>query len=369
MLPRAAGRCGRGTNLAKRGKDKGGTIVIKRIEEGGHGHHGGAWKVAYADFVTAMMAFFLLMWLLNATTEEQRRGLADYFNPSDALASGQSGLGQPFGGITPHSVGRMASDAGSVRVERGPRPTQSEADEEDEEVLPPIATQRNPDAPPGEEDAPPPRRVAEGEAGSLEGTAEPGAGPMIELGGAGDAPDLPLGEAAAAERARMIEAVEAEQTALEQAADALRAAFTEDPALAELARQMLVEIVPEGLRIQMLESDGTPMFGSAGAVPTERTRRAILEVARTTAGMPNPLTVTGHTDSVPFRGSGRTNWDLSADRANATRRLLMEAGVDETRLRGVIGMADREPLLPADPRAAGNRRVAITLLRQAEMPR
>lgn len=376
MLPHAAGRRGRGTSLAKRGKDKGGTIVIKRIEEGGHGHHGGAWKVAYADFVTAMMAFFLLMWLLNATTEEQKRGLADFFNPSDALASGQSGLGQPFGGMTPHSVGRMASDTGSPRVERGPRPTQSDADEEDEEVLPPIASQRNPDAPPGEEDAPPPRRVAEGEAGTLEGTAEPGAGPMIELGAAGDAPAPPeapperlWGEAAAAERARMIEAVEAEQTALEQAADALRLAFTSDPALAELARRMLVEIVPEGLRIQMLESDGTPMFGTGGAAPTERTRRAILEVARTTAGMPNPLTVTGHTDSVPFRGSGRTNWDLSADRANATRRLLMEAGVAEARLRGVIGMADREPLLPDDPRAAGNRRVAITLLRQAEMPR
>jgi chemotaxis protein MotB len=366
--------------LAKRGKDKGSTIIIRRIEEGGHGHHGGAWKVAYADFVTAMMAFFLLMWLLNATTEEQKRGLADFFNPSNALATGESGLGQPFGGLTPHSVGRMASDTGSPRVERGPRPTQSEADEEDEEVLPPIATQRNPNAPPGEEDAPPPRRVAEGEAGTLEGTAEPGAGPMIELGAAGEAqagdatqplppPAAPLGEAAAAQRARMMEAVEAEQTALEDAADALRAAFTSDPALAELARQMLVEIVPEGLRIQMLESDGTPMFGSGGAAPTDRTRRAILEVARNTASLPNPLTVTGHTDSVPFRGSGRTNWDLSADRANATRRLLMEAGVAETRLRGVIGMADREPLLPATPQAAGNRRVAITLLRQAEMPR
>ena len=114
--------------LAKRGKGKGngGITVIKRIEEGGHGHHGGAWKVAYADFVTAMMAFFLLMWLLNATTEEQRRGLADFFNPSDALASGASGIGMPFGGMTPHSAGNMASDTGAMRLERGPRPTQQE---------------------------------------------------------------------------------------------------------------------------------------------------------------------------------------------------------------------------------------------------
>jgi chemotaxis protein MotB len=354
--------------LAKRGKDKGGTIVIKRIEEGGHGHHGGAWKVAYADFVTAMMAFFLLMWLLNATTEEQRRGLADFFNPSNALASGQSGLGQPFGGMTPHSAGRMASDTGSPRVERGPRPTQSEAEEEDEEVMPPVAEQSNPNAPPGEETSPPPRRVAEGEAGSIEGAAEPGAGPIAELGTPG-AEAAPPTEAAAAAHARQVAAVEAEQASLEEAADALRAAFTADPALAELARQMLVEIVPEGLRIQMLESDGTPMFGTGGATPNERTRRAIRQVAETVAGLPNPLTVTGHTDSTPFRGGGRTNWDLSAERANATRRLLMEGGVVEDRLRGVIGMADREPLLPAAPRAAGNRRVSITLLRQAEMPR
>jgi chemotaxis protein MotB len=362
--------------LAKRGKDKGGTIVIRRIEEGGHGHHGGAWKVAYADFVTAMMAFFLLMWLLNATTEEQRRGLADFFNPSNALASGQSGLAQPFGGATPHSVGRMASDTGSPRIERGPRPTQSDADEEDEEVMPPIVAQPNPNAPPGEDSAPPPRRVAEGEAGSIEGRAEPGAGPITELGTPGTdplagqaSPAPPPGEAAAADRARRLAAVEAEQNALEDTADALRAAFAADPALAELARQMLVEIVPEGLRIQMLESDGTPMFGTAGATPNERTRRAIRQVAESVAGLPNPLTVTGHTDSAPFRGGTRTNWDLSADRANATRRLLMEGGVAEQRLRGVIGMADREPLLPADPRAAANRRVSITLLRQAEMPR
>jgi chemotaxis protein MotB len=146
--------------LARRGKDQGGTIVLKRIEEGGHGHHGGAWKVAYADFVTAMMAFFLLMWLLNATTEEQRRGLADFFNPSSTMAAGQSGLAQPFGGSTPHSVGQMAADTGAIRLERGPRPTQSESEEE--EVEPPLASQPNPNAPPGEEDAPPPRRVAEG---------------------------------------------------------------------------------------------------------------------------------------------------------------------------------------------------------------
>ena len=358
--------------MARRGKEKKGTIVIKRIEEAGHGHHGGAWKVAYADFVTAMMAFFLLMWLLNATTEEQRRGLADFFNPTNALSPGQSGMGLPFGGLTPHSVGQMASDTGAIRIERGPRPTQSDADEEDEEVVPPIATERNPDAPPGEDDAPPPRRVAEGDPGPVDGTAQAGAGPGAELGVLApprqDPPPL-VGEAAAAEQARRMAAVQREQEALEDAADALRVAFRSDPGLAELARQVLVEIVPEGLRIQMLEADGQPMFAVGGAAPTARARRMIEEVARATMALPNPLTITGHTDAIPFRGGGRSNWDLSAERANATRRILTEVGIPEERLRGVVGMADRELLIPQEPGAAANRRVSITLHRVEEAPR
>ena len=345
----------RGENLAKRGKDKGGTIVLKRIEGGGHGHHGGAWKVAYADFVTAMMAFFLLMWLLAATTEDQRRGIADFFNPTNALASGRSGLALPFGGRTPHSQGELAADTGALRIEPGRRPTAEESEDEEPELPP--ATEDRRDAPPGEVDAPPPRRAAERAGGPAEGAQEQ------------ESPPPPESPAAAAERQRRIEALAREQEALEEAADALRAAFLADPVLAELARQVLVEIVPEGLRIQLLESDGTPMFATGGSQPTERARLMIREVARAAARLPNPVTITGHTDSAPFRGGARTNWELSAERANATRRLLVEAGVAEARLRGVTGMADREPLLPGQPQAAGNRRVAITLLRQAELPR
>jgi chemotaxis protein MotB len=355
--------------LAKRGKDQGGTIVLKRIEEGGHGHHGGAWKVAYADFVTAMMAFFLLMWLLNATTEEQRRGLADFFNPTNALSTGNSGINQPFGGRTPHSVGNMAADTGAIRLERGPRPTQSESEEEEAE--PPVASQPNPNAPPGEEDAPAPRRVAEGGTqASGEGAGGAAAAGEHASGEARDVPPaLPISAAQAAERARQIEAAEQEQQRLEDAADALRSAFLADPLFAELARQVLVEIVPEGLRIQLLESDGAPMFATGGTQPTERVRQMIRQVARSTAGLANPLTITGHTDSAPFRGTGRTNWELSAERANAARRLLVDSGVAESRLRGVIGMADREPLIADQPQAAANRRVAITLLREAPLPR
>jgi chemotaxis protein MotB len=343
-----------GCGLAKRGKGDGGITVIKRIEEGGHGHHGGAWKVAYADFVTAMMAFFLLMWLLNATTEEQRRGIADFFNPSNALASGASGTGQPFGGMTPHSAGNMASDTGAIRLERGPRPTEQEM-EEDESDRPAEPTRRIP-GPPGDEDS---------RAGRVDSVEAPRPDSTAEAEAAEQHPAPPL----TGEAARRLEAARAEQERFEDMADALRQTFLADPALAELARQVLVEITPEGLRVQLLEADGQPMFASGGAAPTERARQMIQRVAQAASRLPNPIQVTGHTDSTPFRGGGtRSNWDLSTERANATRRLLSEAGVAEARIQGVTGMADRAPLLPEQPQAAGNRRVAITLLRQAEHP-
>jgi len=342
--------------LAKRGKKDGGITVIKRIEAGGHAHHGGAWKVAYADFVTAMMAFFLLMWLLNATTEAQRRGIADYFNPSDALASGASGTGQPFGGRTPHSAGNMASDTGAMRIERGPRPTEQEMEEDDSD-RPAQPTRRVP-GPPGDEDA----RSEQVDSPALprpDGVAAPIAAQAPVAAEVLAAPP-------SAEAARRREAARAEQERFEDMADALRATFLADPALADLARQVLVEITPEGLRVQLLEADGQPMFATGGAAPTERARLMIQRVAQAAARLPNPIQVTGHTDSAPFRGSGRSNWDLSTERANATRRMLSEAGVAESRIRGVTGMADREPLLPAQPQAAGNRRVAITLLREVD---
>jgi len=331
-----------------KGKGKGATIVLKRVEAGGHAHHGGAWKVAYADFVTAMMAFFLLMWLLNATTEEQRRGIADYFNPTNMLAQSQSGSGQPFGGRTPHSPSPMASDGGQLRVERGPRPVTMDIEEEED------STERTE----------PTAREA-GEAAQRE--ARPG-----EAGATGEAAEATPGESDAArltDAALQAELARREQAALEGTAEALREALRLDPNLGELGRQLRIEVVQEGLRIQLLEADGIAMFATGGGQPTDRARQLIRRVAEAAQRLPNPITVTGHTDATPFRSGTRSNWDLSAERANSTRRLLQEAGVGDARLRGVTGMADRELLLPDQPTAAGNRRVAITLLRQAEAPR
>ena len=345
-----------------RKKGDGVTIVVKKYEEGGGGHHGGAWKVAYADFVTAMMAFFLLMWLLNATTEEQRRGLADYFAPSNALSSGSSGMGQPFGGTTMNSVGQMARDAGAIRAERGHNPTRLDIEDESDELEQPPTAPRQ--GPPGEAE----------EAQRTVAMAQPG-----QPGGGRQGTGRDQGAAQAAARdsdaarltdmALRAELARREQAAMEQAADQLREEIRQNPATAEMAQQVSVEITPEGLRIQLIDADGQAMFTSGSAQPNDRTRALIRAVALAAARLPNPIQITGHTDSVPFRGEGRSNWELSAERANAARRLLTEAGVADQRFRAVTGAADRDLHIPDNPQAAGNRRVAITMLRLSDAPR
>ena len=365
--------------MAKGKKGEGVTIVIKKVEEVASGHHGGAWKVAYADFVTAMMAFFLLMWLLNATTEQQRRGLADYFNPSNVMSSGSSGMGMPFGGTTINSVGNMARDAGSIRIEHGHRPTRLDMeDDEDELQQPPTSARRGPPGPEESQQA----LVARSQPGQAEGE-HPRAGEAVRRDSEALRRDSEAlrrdGEARDSDAARMtdtslrLELTRREQQAMEQAADALRQAIGADPTTAALARQVSVEVTPEGLRIQLLDADGQPMFATGNAQPNDRTRALIRAVAVAAARLPNPIQITGHTDATPFRNEGRnegrSNWELSTERANAARRLLLEAGIAELRIRGVSGAADREPHIPEQPLAAGNRRVAITLLRQAEAPR
>ncbi|TDH58501.1 hypothetical protein E2C06_32175 [Dankookia rubra] len=331
----------------KGGRNAGATIVIRWEEGGGDGHHGGAWKVAYADFVTAMMAFFLLMWLLNATSDDQRRGLADYFAPSNALGRSATGSGEPFGGSSPNSDGTMVSDNGAIRIEQGRAPVRLDIEDDGQSDAPPETAAPQPPQPPG--DAAP---QASG-AVVAEGTAAPGT-----TAAAGAAEAAALGEAALrAELARR------EASAFEQAAAEIRAAVQDDPALADLARQLVVEQVPEGLRIQILDAERQAMFPVGGAAPNDRARALLAKVAAVAARLPNGLAIAGHTDATPFRGADRSNWELSAERANAVRRLLLDAGIAEARLQSVAGHADRMPLLPQDPLAAGNRRVAITLLR------
>jgi chemotaxis protein MotB len=133
-----------------------------------------------------------------------------------------------------------------------------------------------------------------------------------------------------------------------------------------MSKNVIIDQTPEGLRIQLVDEDGRSMFPSGHAEPYERTRQLLLAVSKILLTLPNRISISGHTDSVPYRGSpGYSNWELTADRANAARRIIQNAGVQSDRIYQVVGKADTEPLYPEDPYMAANRRLAIVLLREA----
>jgi chemotaxis protein MotB len=412
-----------------------GAIIIKKNEIVEGGHHGGAWKVAYADFVTAMMAFFLLMWLLNATTEDQRKGLADYFSPNNVMSHSSSGVGQPFGGHTAFDEGSLVSDRGKVDVTIGKKPVLDQVEDGEDPVYTEyhrapkgdgvgVGPLKDNDYADDDDDAPrgqPGTERAAGPGGSLtqavrtqsetradgKGTAtvpQPGAGNPVagqagmaagmapgmapgaaqqrvaaqeaaQIGGASttaSAPqDKPADAALSARQAAAMQAVAAaqqEKAAFEKAASDIRQAMQADPALADLAKQLAIDITPNGLRIQIMDEIKLPMFSSGSSSPNDRARALVQKVVPILNKLNEPISVAGYTDATPFPGPDRTNWELSAERANATRRMLVDNGLPETRIQSVTGHADRDLLLPKDPFAAANRRIAILVQRQAPMP-
>ena len=302
------------------------TIIIKKKKKhGDHAHHGGAWKVAYADFVTAMMAFFLLLWLLNVTTDEQRRGIADYFDPA-SISRESSGAGGVLGGLTVGSPGQLSSPSSRYSMDRS-LPGRPEA-AEDSNTLD-------------------------------EGAAEDAVDPESEVA---EHPYAEVEDLNADEARELLEAIEEQQ--FEAAERQLREAIARDPELAELAENLLIDRTPEGLRIQIIDRDRYSMFPLSSARMYERTRQLLGLVARAIADMPNRLAISGHTDATPFaEGADYDNWDLSADRANESRRALAEAGVDPNRVARVVGLSDTDLLMSDEPSNPRNRRISIVLLR------
>jgi chemotaxis protein MotB len=351
-----------------KGDKKGGAKVeihIHKDEVIEDGHHGGAWKVAYADFVTAMMAFFLLMWLLNATTEDQRKGLADYFSPTSVLSHNSSGTGQPFGGRTAFSEGAMVSDLGAAQVTEGNHPQVDQVEEDESDV---IAQPR-----PHRDDIPSKQADRQNQPASTAAGTQVAARAQPASSAQSPRPGVTQGATTAARQSdaqRSVTDAEVraelerrEKQTFEQAAAQIREAVRGDPELAELGRQLAIDMTPEGLRIQILDDDRQPMFPLGSSIPNDRARLLLQKVAPVLARLTQDISIAGHTDAAPFAGVGRTNWELSAERANATRRLLVEAGLQEPRIRSVTGNAERDPLVPADPLAAANRRIAIVVLR------
>jgi chemotaxis protein MotB len=280
-------------------------IIIKRVKKVAAGHHGGAWKVAYADFVTAMMAFFLLMWLINTSSPEQKRGIADYFAPASVSAS-TSGSGGILGGTALGNDGAM--QRGSTPLFEQPTTTAQTTTAEDDSAKTSAASATTPNT----------------------------------------------AEAAMAQR---------ESSEFQQAEMSLRQALQDMPELAELSRNIIVDQTPEGLRIQLVDQEGRPMFDPASTEPNDRARILLRAVAQIVQALPNRIIISGHTDAAPNPDANNSNWELSAGRANAARRVITGAGLSEDRISQVVGKAGSDPLFPDDPYQAANRRIAIVLQR------
>ncbi len=291
-------------------------VVIKRIKKSDHGgHHGGAWKVAYADFVTAMMAFFLLMWLINTTTPEQKRGIADYFAPQ-SIARTLSGAGGVLGGKVMGQDSARAGGAASVFQKNSPSSPTAKAKSTQSEV---------------------------------------------SQGGSTDNQDQ-----ASANQNTDRSTASSQDGEFAHAAEAIHQAVADNPDLAALSKQVITEQTPEGLRIQLVDQDGRPMFREGSAEPMPYTKRLIAEIGKIVDRLPNRISISGHTEAKAFTGpNGETNWELSANRANAGRALLAQGGLNPDRIYEVAGKAGSEPFLPEDPNGSTNRRLSITLLREA----
>jgi chemotaxis protein MotB len=270
-------------------------IIIRRKKVyKADGHHGGAWKVAYADFVTAMMAFFLLMWLLNATTEEQRKGLADYFNPTIPMSRISGGGSDALNGssiFTEETLARSGTGASHERTVESPAVN-----------------------------------------ASFEESKEDGSGTS-----------------------------EAEKQAIAENLQSLKESL--DDQSQKLSEHLLIKMSPEGIVLELVDSESTPLFPVGRSEPSDLLIELLDVVAGSFDTFQNDFKIVGHTDNRRYRNDAiYDNWNLSTDRANSARRLLLRSGIDRNRIREVSGKADTDPLLKDDPSAAQNRRISITIL-------
>ena len=274
-------------------------IIIKRVKKGGHAVHGGAWKIAYADFVTAMMAFFLLMWLLGSTSEGDKKGIADYFQSPMKVALLNGGTG--------------SGDSSSLVKGGGEDLTRSGG------------------------------QVKKGEVEADKST--------INL------------------RKLKEEQVRAESAKLKELQDKVESELKNNAKLSQFASQIKLDMTRDGLRIQIVDEQSRPMFDSGSAVVKPYMRDLLRAIGSVLIEVPNRLTLEGHTDAMPFPGGerGYSNWELSADRANASRRELVAGGLTEDRVLRVQGLASSSPFSRDDPQSPQNRRISLTVMnREAE---
>lgn len=275
-------------------------IIVKKIKKSGGGHHGGAWKIAYADFVTAMMAFFLLMWLLGSTSKAQKEGIAEYFKTPLKVAM----MGGPAVGVTDSLIKNTGGK--DITEKQG--------------QVKPV------DGPPGKQ-----KTVA-------------------------------IQDAKEALK-------KAEQAKLEDLKQKIEQTIDQSETLKKFKSQLMLDITPEGLRIQILDEQNRPMFESSKADLQPYAREILHEIGKMLNGVENKISLSGHTDASPYPSGdkGYSNWELSSDRANSSRRELIAGGMDETKLLRVVGLASASLYDKENPFNPTNRRISLIVMnKQAE---
>jgi chemotaxis protein MotB len=269
-------------------------IIIKRVKKGGHSAHGGAWKIAYADFVTAMMAFFLLMWLLGSTSEGDKKGISDYFSsPLKVAMQGGSGAG---------ASNSVINGGGNDLTQSVGQARRGDGDEKSAKKM------------------------------------------------SGDQ--------------KKIERAKKDAKTLAEVSEKIAKAISSNPKMAEFASQIRLEITPDGLLIQIIDDQKRPMFDSGSAGVKPYMRDILREIGVALLEVDNKISLDGHTDRSSYSNAARgySNWELSADRANATRRELAAAGMPEDKLARVVGMASSLLLVPDEPLSPTNRRISILVM-------
>ena len=259
------------------------SIIIKRLNKCPHVAHGGAWKIAFADFMTATAAFFLMLWVLGGTNDEEMKAMAEFFRDPTVIES------SPMSLVESKEAGRT-SDA------------------------------------------------------------------MIDMGGFKDSPKGQEGDEDGSGKAQEKAQMEAMKLELEQK-------IAESETLNELKEQLKIDVTPNGLQVQILDDRKRPMFGSGVDLPKEYASKLLQEVGKVLSSTNNKISIAGHTDSSGYHDSSEyTNWELSADRANAARRLLLDGGVNSDRIAQAVGMADTVPFDKENPYNPRNRRISIIVL-------
>lgn len=304
-------------------------IVIKRYKKSHKTNHGGAWKIAYADFITSMMALFLLMWLINITTEETRKGISDYFTSSIInMESANVGSGVMTGETASTQNGN--NDQEEQKTDENVRYNSYTSNV----LLENNQQQHNLD-----------------NNTKTESLKE-------------------LKEENIEKIKKEVEAIKQAQTKIRQNIEnSIQNAFNSLQEVEKFKHNLIIELTDEGIRIQIVDSSENEMFKTGSPIPVKFTEKIIKTLGGIIATLPNKVEITGHTDSQPYRQKGYSNWELSADRANAARRILEANGVTNDRFDGVSGRADKDSLNKKDPTAPENRRVSITVLYQDSPPK